>query len=840
MAEEDKGRNSADFGTLLRRYRVAANLSQEALAERARISVNGVGSLERGDRRTPRRETLSLLLGALALNAEQRREFEAAASLSAGRRPQTPESVGRRNSETASLPLALTSFVGRDRELAEIGALVLSHRMVTLTGTGGVGKTQTALRVASLIDESGRGPVRFVDLAPIHGPQQVVAMIASTLNVQEVPHRALLDTLSAYLKERELLLILDNCEHVIADAAIASIALLSACSNVRILATSREPLRAAGEYAYRLPALGFPSLEEAGEIRATEASSYGAVALFTDRAIAVERRFELTDANAAMVAELCRRLDGIPLAIELAAARVNLLTVKQIADRLDVRFRILNSGSRTALPRQQTMRATIDWSYDLLSAPEQRTFERLSVFAGGCGLDAATSVCGDEGGSADSVYDSLSSLIDKSLLVADLEGSEPRYRLLESFREYAHEKLVGRGGLEIAKRRHALAYFELAEHLDRVFYYDQQAFRAPAHQEMDNWRAVLQWALLERGDVVLGQRLISTLRSEWLSFALLEGRRWLVAARDLVDEHTPKSVLAGLDHMEALIASALSQDDVQLACSRSAIACYRVLGDSLGIALARSLEAQVLLNLGRVAEAKSALNEALRLARDVGNRWLVGYVLRLFAYAGTLDGDLDGARDCILEAQQHYEAVGAKADFAWTMEALGGIEFRAGNAELAVRYATEALTIFRTLNRVRGVAWMLHHVIDYLVALGRYGEAERSAREGLDLALKHNLDVVAAYSLQNLGVIAALRPQSEPERALEVYERVARICGFVDARLAAMGSSRRWLDNPEQEPDYHRALVVMRAALGGKKVAKLMAEGAAMTEEQGAQQAALI
>jgi predicted ATPase len=779
------------------------------------------------------------LAEALALDGEQRRDFEAAAKRAGlARRGGASGAAGPWiESGGSALPFALTSFVGRETELEEIATLVRQHRLVTLTGSGGVGKTQTALQVGNALGDTTEGAVCFVGLAPIGDPSLVVAAIASALGVQEVLNHPLLETLLAYLKNKKLLLILDNCEHVIAQAAIVAGALLAACPNLRILATSREPLRAAGENAYRLSSLSVPSPEAARRLGTVGAAAYGAIVLFADRARAVDHRFTLTDENAPIVAEICRRLDGIPLAIELAAARVTLLSVKAIAKKLDDRFRILTGGDRTALLRHQTMRAAIDWSYDLLDAPEQRVFQRLSVFAGGSTLATAAAVCSDEETAQDEVFELLSSLVDKSLVVVDLGRSEPRYSLLESFEQYACEKLATRADRDIVAHRHALAHLDLAEQLDRVFYYDQEAFRALAHEEMDNWRTALQWALTDRGDVLLGQRLIGVMRSEWLSFAPLEGQRWLVAALELIDERTPTSVLASLDYVEASIASALSKDEVQLASSGSAIARYRVLGDSLGIALAESLEAQVLLNFGRVAEARSVLAEASRLAGNVGNRWLAGYVLRLFAYAGTLEGDLDAARSYIVEAQQNYEAVAAKADVAWTMEALGAIEFLAGNTERALRHATDALAIFRALKRVRGIAWMLHHIIDYHVSLGDYAEAEKSAREGLDLAREHNLDVVAAYALQNLGVVAALRPQREAERSLEVYVRVARIYGFVDARLTAMGSARRWIDNPEQEPYYHRALAVLRDALGDDTVAKLVAEGAAITEEQAVEEA---
>jgi len=395
----DRGRvpGSPDFGTLLRQRRLAAGLSQEALAERARMSTQGISALERGYRRTPQRETLALLVGALALDDEQRGQFEAAAARTALLGRWAPVSVGPwAEGATANLPLALTSFVGREVELGEIAVLLGDHRMVTLSGAGGIGKTQTALRAATARSDATDGAVCFVGLASLVNPALVVAAIGSALGVQEVPNHPLLDTLLAYLKNKSLLLILDNCEHVIAEAATVADALLAGCPNVRILATSREPLRAAGEYTYRLPSLRVPLLDETHRWGVMDVLEYGAIALFNERALAVDHCFRLSDENAPIVAEVCRRLDGIPLAVELAAARISMLPLKGLVEKLDDRFRILTRGERTTLSRQQTMRATIDWSYDLLSAPEQRVFERFSVFGGGCTLAAATDVCADD------------------------------------------------------------------------------------------------------------------------------------------------------------------------------------------------------------------------------------------------------------------------------------------------------------------------------------------------------------------------------------------------------------------------------------------------------------
>ena len=796
------------------------------------MSTNGIGALERGYRRSPQRETLALLAGALALDEQQREEFEAVAARSGPPRRigGTSVTIGPwADSAIANLPLALTSFVGRDAEVAEITALVRDHRLVTLTGAGGVGKTQTALRVASTLSDAAEGAVTFVELAPISNPSLVAATIASALGVQDVSDKPLLETLVAYLKSKTLLLILDNCEHVVAQAAIVSGTLLAGCPRVRILATSRESLRAAGEHSYRLPSLRFPSLVEARRLGTADAAAYGAIVLFADRARAIDHRFALTDENAPIVAELCRQLDGIPLAIELAAARANQLSPKALAERIGGRFRLLTGGDRTAVPRQQTMRAAIEWSYELLSATEQRLFDRLSVFAGGCALAEATTVCGDEGATEDDVSDLLFSLIDKSLLVAELEGREPRYRLLESFRQYAREKLAAGGESEVVAHRHALAYRELAQRLERVFFEkpNNELLFALGRDEQDNWRAALQWTLIERGDVLLGQRLAGELSPLWQWYAPVEGQRWVVAAQELVDEQTPISALAKLSYTEATIAMCFDQDEIQLAVSKRAVAQYRVLGDPFGIALAQSREGAALARLGRYAESQLVLREALPLARGAGNLWLTAWILRLFGGASHYgDNDLVAAREYVCEALRTYEALGSNLDVAYTMMDLGGFEFGAGNPELAIAHMTNALALVRSLNSPRSVARALHCRTGYLVSSARYDEAERDAREGLGLAREHHMEITrVAWALQHLATITALRPRADPG-PVKGRERAARLLGFVDACFVATGATQ---DDMEE---HDRAFAALRDALGADRVAELTAEGAAMTEEQ--------
>ena len=822
---ENEGRTAGppEFGTLLRSFRLTAGLSQEALAERAGMSAHGVSALEWGYRRTPQRGTLALLAGALALSDEQRRELETAAARWVLLRDGSKASVAVGpwpDTRTSNLPLSLASFVGRERELDEIATLVREHRLVTLTGSGGVGKTQTALHVATVLGDASAA--WFVGLAPLSDPSLLPAAIASALRVQEVPNRPLLETLLEYLKHKPFLLLLDNCEHVVIQAATIADALLANCARVQILATSREPLRAGGERTYRLPSLSLGD----------------SIALFSDRARAVDHRFALTDDIAPALAELCRRLDGIPLAIELAAARVDSLSITALVERLDARFRVLAGGGRTALPRQQTMRATIDWSYDLLAAPEQRVFERLSVFAGGCTLVSAEAVCAGADVAMAEVVDVISSLVDKSMVNADFDRVEPRYRLLESFRQYGREKLAAHGEAAIVAHLHARACLELAEQLERAYDSEPEGLlRDKAEPELDNWRAALEWSLGARGDVALGQRLAGELYPAWPFFAHLEGRRWVWSAIGCIDERTPSKVIAKLNYAQTRIASELGEFEVELRSSQIALERYFALADALGIARSQCQAGTALARYGRLAEAEPLLHQALAGARALGTRRLLAQVLREVPYLHQINGALAEARTSAAEALAIYEALGCERDRAGMVAfVLSILEFLAGNTDLALMRASEGLAAFRALNYTQSNARLLCNMSIFLTILGRYNEAAGHAREALDLPSEQQSADSVVLALQAIGTVTALWPRGSAKHRSEACMRAARLLGFVYAQHP---SDKDNCSNAERRLDDQR-LGALGDALGADAVTNLMTEGALMTQEQAIATAAKI
>jgi predicted ATPase/transcriptional regulator with XRE-family HTH domain len=449
------------FGGLLRRLRADAGLTQEELAEAASLSPRSVSDLERGINLTARKETARLLADALGLAGPQRALFEAAA------RRRAPGGVlgavhGSLTMMPGNLPAQLSAFIGRDRELAAVRALVESSRLVTLTGAGGCGKTRLGLQVAAGLSGSSGDGVWLVELAAVTDENAVAPAISAALRLTAQPGRPALEALLDALAPQDVLIVLDNCEHLINGCAKTAEAIARRCPKARLLATSREPLGIGGEVIYRVPSMSLPGPGEEGSA-AVESSD--AVALLADRAQAHGVALNLDGQASPLVVSICRRLDGMPLAIELAAARLPSMSLAELHDRLDQRFRLLTGGSRTALERQQTLRATVGWSYSLLTGAEQLLLARLSVFAGGFGLDAAEAVCVSGGIDALDVADLLGSLVDKSLVVAEPAGPALRYRLLETIRLFAAERLADAGDDEAtaAAAAHCAHFLLVAE-----------------------------------------------------------------------------------------------------------------------------------------------------------------------------------------------------------------------------------------------------------------------------------------------------------------------------------------------------------------------------------------
>jgi predicted ATPase len=453
-----------------------------------------------------------------------------------------------------NLPLQVTTFHGRDNEIHEVKRRLEDHRLMTIFGAGGVGKTRLAVQAGAELLERFSDGVWLADLAPINEQQSVVSVVAQALRVDQ--SQGLDDeAIVTWLRHKHLLLILDNCEHVLDPVARLADAILHRCADVRILVTSRQALGLIGELVFRLPSLGVPGAPDDQEPET--AMHFGAIALFVDRAGMAVRGFRLSKSNAPIVAAICRRLDGIPLALELAAARLRAMSVSGLAERLDERFKILTAGNRSALPRQQTLAALIDWSYDLLEHRERLLFDRLAVFASAFTLGAAADVCSGEGIDADDVADLICSLVDKSLVVVEPEGDDERYSLLESTREYAREKLKTNAVDELYRRRYAVHYVDYAVDLQcRENTLSIGECLACLARELQHFRAVLEWSLSDGNDVVLGATLAVALEALWWHGGVeAEGRKWIDSALALLDAENHTDLANRLTEAQARLTS---------------------------------------------------------------------------------------------------------------------------------------------------------------------------------------------------------------------------------------------------------------------------------------------
>ncbi len=509
------------FGSLLREHRIQAGLTQEALAERAGLSPRGVSALERGQHQ-PYRDTAERLAQALGLQGAALKRFllagrprphglstrqEPANTLSPSVTPRVVRATPSPDRILHNLPSQLTSFVGREHEMAEVKRLLQTTRLLTLTGTGGCGKTRLAYQVAEqlLAEQPGGFPqgIWQVELASLTHPDQVAQTIALTLGLRPSPSRPVVGILESFLETRRLLLLLDNCEHLLDGVARLADSLLRRCPGLKVLATSREALRISGETTWRVPPLSLPRDDGLPPVEGL--TGYEAVRLFVERSRAGRPDFALSERNASAVLDICRRLDGMPLALELAASRLRVLSAEQLSTRLDDRFRLLTGGSRTALPRQQTLRAAIDWSYDLLDEEERELLRRLSVFAGGWTLEAAEAVCRRDAIAAEDVLDLLAHRVERSLVVAvEGPGGETRFRLLETIREYAREKLAASDERAEVQGSHANYYLEQVEDgAPQPLIVATREWVDRLEVERANVRAALRW-FLDIGDVERG------------------------------------------------------------------------------------------------------------------------------------------------------------------------------------------------------------------------------------------------------------------------------------------------------------------------------------------------
>ena len=592
------------FGDLLRQYRNAAGLTQEDLAARAGLNPDTISLLERGERRRPHRFTMQSLARALGLSPQELIRFETAARAPAFH-------ADAHGVPPSDLPTQLTPFIGREREVEEAMHELLHPdvRLLTLTGPGGVGKTRLGLEVARRVLDRFDEGVCFVPLAPVNEPNLVPSAIAQALGVRRGAGQSMVEALEQHLRERQQLLLLDNFERLL-DAGASLTRLLGACPRLKVLVTSRVVLRLRGEHRYEVPVMALPP---PGYRPSAEVDRYEGIHLFAERARAARSDFEVTADNTPAVMELCRRLDGLPLAIELAAARVGLLPPEAMLARLGNSLALLTDGARDLPDRQRTLRTTLDWSYDLLDVEERSLFARLAVFVGGWTLDAAEAVC-DIGDGAE-VLRHLSALVDKSLVQQATAHDEPRFTMLETVREYALEQLEVRGEGERFRRRHAGFFLRLAEEEERASRGPlQRAWLDRLEAEHDNLRAALEWSLTSRNDTELGLQLTGALSHFWyVREHHNESRAWLERALQIGGGSAARArVLVSAGRLawfqgEFARVNSLVEESLTL---------YRQLGDDAGAAFAQLVLGRTAVSQGDLLRGETLLKESLGLFRQ--------------------------------------------------------------------------------------------------------------------------------------------------------------------------------------------------------------------------------
>lgn len=731
---------------------------------------------------------------------------------------QAPTAVERRH----NLPLQLTSFVGREREVAEVERLLAGTRLLTLTGIGGSGKTRLAIEVATRLEELYADGICWVELASLAEAGLVVQSVAVALGLAEQPGQTHAEAVAGYLRTKRLLLVLDNCEHLVEECAAVAAGLLQTCSHLKILATSREGLGIAGETIWLVPGLALPQRRGPG---IEDPGHSEAVRLFVERAAVAMPTFRLTDHNAAAVVQICRRLDGIPLAIELAAVRVRMLAVDQIATRLDDALRLLKGSSRTALARHQTLQAVIDRSYDLLSEPERALLRRLAVFAGGFTLAAAEAICQDERVPAEDVLDLLSYLIDKSLVMVGggdeaLSGyAEARYQLLETVRQYGMYQLHEAGEAEILQRQHAHFFLAFAEQAEPQLTGPQETiWLSRLETEHDNLRATFAWAL-DQGQAETAARLGGALWRFWEGRGYLsEGRRWVEAALARGDTLVPQV------RARALIAAGnLAWDQCDYPAARAflgeSLALRRASGDIKGIAEALSNLGGVAQEQGDYTTASAFLVESLALRRELGDRWGSAVSLNNLGNVAYSEGDYATAYARFSESLVLGRELGQKRFISTSLNNLGNVALSLEDYDTARVCHEESLAISRQVGDKQGMASSLNNLGVVARRQGDVNTAYSLFARALNICQEIGDKRGITDVLEEFAVIASVR--QEAERAVRLASAAAMLRETLGLPLDATGQVRldRWIEPARQ-------------ALNLETRARASAQGRVMSLEQ--------
>ena len=712
-----------------------------------------------------------------------------------------------------NLPTQLTSFIGRERELAEAKQKMEGARLLTLIGPGGTGKTRLSLQLATDLLPSFKDGVWFIELAPLAESSLVLQAIATVFGVREQPGLPMRELVLNYLRDKYLLLILDNCEHLIETCAQLANQFLHNSPNLKIIASSREALGINGETVYRVPSLTLPDQAKASR---EALMGYESIQLFVDRASAANPSFGLTEKNASSVAQICHRLDGIPLAIELAAARATVFSAEEIASRLDDRFKLLTGGSRTALPRQQTLRALIDWSYDMLSADEQALLRRLSVFTGGWSFESAETICSDL-----DVLDLLTQLINKSLVFVD-EGNETRYRLLETIRQYARDKLLESGEGEKIRNKHLQYFLELVETAEpNLESFEYLKWAGKLNTEYDNIRTALEWGI--SNDIEVTLRFVGALAFFWMTQGYsAEGYRWAVEVLQKAkpflgsnSEFGDKFLNAHARAYLALSRMATDLGDNEVVCSTASesIVLARKTGNREILSFALAHLASGKANLGDVDEAYKLSKESLTIARELGNSPALGFSLVMMGQLVAIAiQDYESALAYGEEAIAVSEAGGNRWGSSMTIFGLGFFARSVGDYDQARARFRACLPVFLEFGDKHRINMIQSELAHIERETGQHQQAIPMYRETILEWQRLGHRAAIAHQLECFAFIA--KAQEQPERAAKLFGAAEVLREKINIAMTS-----------QERIEYDREIADLRTNMDEKAFASHWAEG---------------
>ena len=719
---------------------------------------------------------------------------------------------------TNNLPTQLTTFIGREQELAEAKSRLESARLLTLIGPGGTGKTRLSIQLGTQLVSDFKDGVCLVELAPISDPSLIMQTVASAFGIGEVPGVPLEILMHDFLYGKHLLIILDNCEHLVEPSAKIVDKFLHVAPNIKIIASSREALGIRGETVYRVPSLSLP---DQAEVKKEPAMKFESVQLFVERASAANRKFQLTDENASFVAQICNRLDGIPLAIELAASRITVFSPEQIAKRLDDRFKLLTGGSRTALPRQQTLRALIDWSYDILSEDERALLRRLSVFAGGWTFEAAETICTNL-----DVFELLPQLVNKSLITVKDDSDEPRYFLLETIRQYARDKLLEAGEGEGTRNRHLAYYLEMTETArpQMLVKETELVWVDRLQTEYDNIRTAVEWGL--SNDPFAAARIIFS-----LSYLMLvtssagEGHRWAEKALKEIDGSDKNKTKEERLHRARLLTSmgimsfSMGDNESSRLEGMEAVQELKALGERWGLAIAMNFLVGACLLTGHIDEAIKIEEEVLKIAEETNDKYILGSALsavsRVEAFAKK---DFAKAIEFHEKSSELLKEHGNHWSYGINLYGFGSLYSMLGQFAKAREKYGMAMETMKKLGSYRNVSMIKSDLAHILRREGKYNDALTAYRETIQEWQRIGHRAAIAHQLECMAFVA---------KALEKPEKALRLLGTAEALRQKIEIDM----NAQEREEYEKEVVELKENMSEEEFTSLWAEGRSMAVE---------